>query len=58
MKAYAQYWVGLKRLSQGNRQGAIEKFEQCMANGAFDFNQYDYSAALLARLRDPNWPGQ
>ena len=24
MKAYAQYWVGLKRLSQGNRQGAIE----------------------------------
>ena len=58
MKAYAQYWVGLKRLSQGNRQGAIEKFEQCMANGAFDYSQYDYSAALLARLRDPNWPGQ
>jgi tetratricopeptide (TPR) repeat protein len=52
-----QCWVGLVRLSEGDRKGACESFEKCVATRWVDLPIYSYAQIFLARLKhDPKWP--
>jgi tetratricopeptide (TPR) repeat protein len=51
------FWVGLVRLSEGDRKGACESFEKCVATRWVDLPIYSYAQIFLARLKnDPKWP--
>ena len=56
MQLHTRYWIGLRRLAENDRGGAIEMFEKCLRTGAFDYSSYGYAQALLERLKDPSWP--
>ena len=53
MQLCARYWIGLRRLAEDDRPGAIEVFERCLDTTAFDFSYYFLAEALLHRLRGP-----
>jgi len=51
------YYVGMKYLSEGNRDEARDHFSKAVATRAFNFSEYDMSFVFLARLKkDHNWP--
>jgi hypothetical protein len=53
----AHYFVGLVRLSNGDRAGAREHFQKALDTKFYAHTQYPYARAFLARLkRDPEWP--
>jgi tetratricopeptide (TPR) repeat protein len=47
----ACYYIGVKRLSKGDKAGAREYFQKCRSAGIKDDAEYQYSVAELARLR-------
>ncbi len=56
-QSYCHFGIGLNRLSDGDRKGAICHFRQSVATGAFLFTSYGWSLSFLARLeQDRNWP--
>ena len=56
-QAQAHYFIGMTKLSDGDRVGASEHFRKAVATRAFFFNTFDLSWAFLARLeKDPTWP--
>jgi hypothetical protein len=53
----AHFFIAMSLLADGNRAGARERFEACVATGCFDFDASDWSRTFLARMnQDPNWP--
>jgi tetratricopeptide (TPR) repeat protein len=51
------FWVGMVRLSEGDRKGACESFEKCVATRWVDLPIYPYAQIFLARMKhDPKWP--
>ena len=51
------FWVGLVRLSEGDREGARDSFEKAAATRWLDLPIYSYAQIFLARLKnDPKWP--
>jgi tetratricopeptide (TPR) repeat protein len=51
------FWVGLVRLSEGDREGARESFEKCVATRWVGLPIYAYAQIFLARMKhDPKWP--
>jgi tetratricopeptide (TPR) repeat protein len=51
------FWVGLARLSEGDRKGAREHFEKVIATGVFIHLVYPYCRTFLARMKqDDKWP--
>jgi tetratricopeptide (TPR) repeat protein len=52
------YFVGLRRLAQGDRQAARDHFRKAVETGGFFFDHFELSRALLGRLeQDPKpWP--
>ncbi len=52
-----QYFIGIRRLSKGDRTGAVEHFRRSVDTGVFDFLEYNWSRRFLERVReDPTWP--
>jgi lipoprotein NlpI len=49
-KAQADYYIGMMRLSQGDKAGAHEWFKKCRAAGMKDDDEYYFAVAELARL--------
>jgi tetratricopeptide (TPR) repeat protein len=53
----ACFFIGMSLLADGDRDGAREQFEKCVATGCFDFDASDWSRIFLERMKqDPNWP--
>jgi serine/threonine protein kinase len=53
----AHFWIGLDRLSKGDRKGARESFEKCVATRWLGLTVYPYAEIFLARMKnDPKWP--
>jgi hypothetical protein len=53
----AQYWVGMVRLSEGDRKGAREAFAASVDTGLWSVFYHAHSQVMLARLdSDPAWP--
>jgi hypothetical protein len=51
------FWAGLVRLSEGDRTGACESFEKCVATRWVGLPIYSYAQIFLARIKhDPKWP--
>jgi tetratricopeptide (TPR) repeat protein len=51
------FWVGLVRLSEGDREGARELFEKCVTTHWAGLPIYPYAQIFLARMKnDPKWP--
>jgi serine/threonine protein kinase len=51
------FYIALKELSQGDRQGAREHFRLSLATPVIRFYEYRWSRAFLRRMEaDPNWP--
>src|SRR5262249_4407679 len=51
------FCIGLVRLSEGDRKGACESFETCVATRWVDLPIYSYAQIFLARMKhDPKWP--
>ena len=51
------FWVGLVRLSVGDREGARELFEKCVTTQWAGLPVYPYAQIFLARMKhDPEWP--
>jgi serine/threonine protein kinase len=48
--------VGWKRLSEGNRDEARKAFEEAFRFNATDYQTWFVSAAVVIRMKDPNWP--
>jgi serine/threonine protein kinase len=52
-----QYWVGMARLSEGDRKGAREAFKAAVDTGLYSMIYHAQSRIMLARLdSDPTWP--
>jgi hypothetical protein len=49
-KCEAYYYIGMNRLSQGDKAGACAAFLQCRALGLKDYDEYQFAGAELARL--------
>jgi serine/threonine protein kinase/tetratricopeptide (TPR) repeat protein len=53
----AHYWVGMVRLSEGDRNGAREAFKASVDTGLWSVFYHTHSQIMLARLEsDPAWP--
>jgi tetratricopeptide (TPR) repeat protein len=53
----AHFWIGLVRLSDGDRKGARESFEKCVATRWLPLGIKGLARAFLERMkRDPEWP--
>jgi serine/threonine protein kinase len=53
----AQYWIGMVRLSEGDRKGAREAFKASVDTGLWSVFYHTHSQIMLARLEhDPAWP--
>jgi serine/threonine protein kinase/tetratricopeptide (TPR) repeat protein len=53
----AHYFVGLTHLAKGNRPAAREHFRKVVQTGAFSFDHYELSWAMLGRLEQSRrWP--
>jgi hypothetical protein len=49
--------LGMVRLSEGDREGARESFDKCVATRWVDLPIYPYAQIFLARMKhDPKWP--
>ena len=56
-RSMTHHFVGLTRLADGDRDGARQHFQQCVAAQLFSTTLYDLTRVLLDRLeRDPKWP--
>ncbi len=56
-RLHARFLLGLERLSNGDRQGAMEYLEEIERAGSYLFFSRPWAAVLLKRLRDdPEWP--
>jgi hypothetical protein len=54
---FAHYHIGLRRLADGDRDGARRHFQKVLDTKACGAIPYPYARAFLARLeRDPAWP--
>jgi tetratricopeptide (TPR) repeat protein len=53
----AHYLIGMERLSQGDRTGAMEHFAEVEQGGHYTLSGQPWAYLLLKRLReDPTWP--
>jgi len=53
----ANFFIGIRRLAEGDRAGATEHFRRSVRTGVFIFLEYRWSRRFLARLEeDPAWP--
>jgi serine/threonine protein kinase len=53
----AHFVIGLWRLSEGDRAGARDQFQRCVATRMFDSWHWPWARAFLARMeKDPAWP--
>lgn len=52
-KALAYYYIGMMRLSKGDKAGARGWFQKCKSAGMKDDNEYYYAVAELKRLETP-----
>jgi hypothetical protein len=53
----AHFAIGLRRLAEGDRQGAREHFRRCAETRVFIYWDYTWARAFLARMeKDPAWP--
>jgi lipoprotein NlpI len=53
----AHFYIALTRLADGDRTGAAEHFRECIRTRIFDYIEYGWSRAFLARMdQDPTWP--
>jgi serine/threonine protein kinase len=53
----AHYYVGMRKLAEGDRDEAREHFAKVVETRAFIWGPYDFSWVFLARLeKDPAWP--
>jgi hypothetical protein len=51
------FYIGLMRLSKGDRAGARVEFEKCLDTPVYFFFEYRWSRAFLKRMdADPRWP--
>jgi serine/threonine protein kinase len=51
------FFIGLRRLAEGDRAGARRHFKESVATRVLNFLEYDWSRAFLARMEtDPIWP--
>jgi hypothetical protein len=52
--------IGMVRLSQGDREGAGDHFQEALGTMWHAYSLYQYSRAFRERLKDPlkypNWP--
>ena len=56
-RGVAHYYIGIRRLADGDRAGAREHFEKSAASPVFHWGPVNRSRAFAARLaRDPEWP--
>jgi hypothetical protein len=53
----AHFLIGLWRLSEGDRAGARDQFQKCVATRVFASWEWPWVRAFLARMdKDPAWP--
>jgi hypothetical protein len=53
----AHFYIALMHLADGDRTGAAEHFRACIRTRIFDYIEYGWSRAFLARMdQDPAWP--
>jgi tetratricopeptide (TPR) repeat protein len=53
----ANFFIGIRRLGDGDRAGATEHFRRSVRTGVFYFLEYRWSRRFLVRLEeDPAWP--
>ena len=53
----AELAVGVHCLGAGDRASARKHFESCVATGVYNFLEYEWARAFLARMdADPRWP--
>jgi hypothetical protein len=53
----ADFVIGMRRLSEGDRSGAKEFFQKCVATRVFIYWEYLWARAFLKRMNeDPAWP--
>jgi serine/threonine protein kinase len=53
----ANFAIALRRLAEGDRAGAKEFFQKCVATRVFIFGDYLWAGAFLKRMtEDPTWP--
>jgi tetratricopeptide (TPR) repeat protein len=51
------YYIGLRRLSEGDRAGARMHFRESITTPVVGFDEYEWSQAFLSRIdADSNWP--
>lgn len=56
-RSEGHFFIGMKLLSQGDRQRAEEHFRQCMQARIFTAREYHISRMILAKLKsDSGWP--
>jgi serine/threonine protein kinase len=53
---HVNYWIGLKAISEDDRDLAKESFQACLDSQAFDYSNYAEAMVMLERLNDPLWP--
>ena len=55
--ANAHFTIGMMRLAEGDRAGAVEQFEACVNTHTIGSIDYEFGRAYLARMKaEPNWP--
>jgi lipoprotein NlpI len=52
-KCEAFYYAGMKRLIGGDKPGALDFLEQCVATGQDNYNEYTSAKAELQGLKKP-----
>jgi lipoprotein NlpI len=55
-RALASYYIGVMRLSKGDKAGARDSFRKCRAAGMKGDDEYHFAVAELRRLSRPVWP--
>ena len=51
----AQFYIGLRRLGEGNRQTAKACFQRSLDTGVALFSESIWSRTFLAHIDDPDW---
>jgi hypothetical protein len=53
----AKFVIGMRRLAEGDRSGAREFFQKCVATRVLIYWEYLWAGAFLKRMNeDPTWP--
>jgi hypothetical protein len=52
----AHFSIGLRHLSEGDRDGARRHFQKCADTRVFIYWDHRWARAFLERLKDPAWP--